>query len=167
MCKLNLYHIFIFILLMYVPNFSSADTENSIEILNPIFTTKGINENQYEIKAKKGIQKGDHLYLEKIEGKLKTNDNIWIYLTADEGNFDQVDGVINLSSNIEVYTDNNEKIYSDYALIETEINKITLDNNVKFQNNLGLITADKSIIKNDFSEVSYLGNVNTLITIRD
>ena len=169
MIRINLLHLNILSLLLYF-NLSSpgfGDSQNSIEILNPIFTTKGISENEYEIKAEKGIQKENNLYLQKIRGKFKTNENIWIYLIADEGNFDQLKGVINLSKNIEVYTDNNEKIFSDYAFIETEINKITLDNNVKFQNEMGLITADKSIIENNFSEISYMGNVKTRIKIKD
>ena len=46
--------------------------------MNPIFTTKGVGENQYELKAETGLQEDEVLYLKKIEGKLKTNENIWI-----------------------------------------------------------------------------------------
>lgn len=157
-----------FLIYLFIINLTNnvlAENIDSIEIINPIFTTKGIDENQYEIKAEKGLQENDILYLKKIKGKLKTDDNIWIYLNADEGIFDQDKGIINLSKNIVVYTDNNEKIYSDYALVETKIDKITLDKNVKYENDIGLITADSSIIENNFSQINYAGNVKSSIKI--
>ena len=70
-----------------------------------------------------------------------------------------------MSKNIVVYTDNNEKIYSDYAIVETKIDKITLDKNVKYENDIGLITADSSIIENNFSQINYAGNVKSSIKI--
>ena len=144
-----------------------ADSLNSIEIMNPIFTTKGVGENQYELKAETGLQEDEVIYLKKIEGKLKTNENIWIYLNADEAIFEQDDGVINLSKNIIVYTDNNEKIYSDYATVDTKKDKITLEKNVKYENNMGMITADYSIIENNFSQIMYSGNVKSLIKVEN
>ena len=155
----------IYLFIINLINNVLAENIDSIEIINPIFTTKGIDENQYEIKAEKGLQENDILYLKKIKGKLKTDDNIWIYLNADEGIFDQDKGIINLSKNIVVYTDNNEKIYSDYAIVETKIDKITLDKNVKYENDIGLITADSSIIENNFSQINYAGNVKSSIKI--
>jgi len=155
--------IFLFVINMTITVL--ADSLNSIEIINPIFTTKGIGENQYEIKAETGLQQDGVLYLKKIKGKLKTNDNVWIYLNADEGIFEQSNGIINLSKNIIVYTDNDEKIYSDYALVDTKLDKISFEKNVKYENNIGTITADYSIVENNFSQIRYSGNVKSLIEI--
>ena len=160
-------NILIFLFLINMITNGLADSLNSIEIINPIFTTKGVGENQYELKAETGLQEDEVLYLKKIEGKLKTNENIWIYLNADEAIFKQDDGIINLSKNIIVYTDNNEKIYSDYATVDTKIDKITLEKNVKYENNMGMITADYSIIENNFSQIMYSGNVKSLIKVEN
>ena len=160
-------NILIFLFIINMTTTVLADSLDSIEIMNPIFTTKGVGENQYEIKAETGLQEDKVLYLKKIEGKLKTNNNIWIYLNADEAIFKQDDGVINLSKNIIVYTDNNEKIYSDYATVDTKIDKITLEKNVKYENNMGMITADYSIIENNFSQIMYSGNVKSLIKVEN
>ena len=160
-------NILIFLFLINMITNGLADNLNSIEIMNPIFTTKGVGENQYELKAETGLQEDEVLYLKKIEGKLKTNENIWIYLNADEAIFKQDDGVINLSKNIIVYTDNNEKIYSDYATVDTKIDKITLEKNVKYENNMGMITADYSIKENNFSQIMYSGNVKSLIKVEN
>ena len=55
--------IFLFILnLPFFANFTKAEnTETPIEIANPVFTTKGINEMPYTIKAALGIQQGENL----------------------------------------------------------------------------------------------------------
>ena len=59
-------------LALFVNETKSEEINDPMEIANPILTTKGINENPYEIKASKGIKKGDDLELFEIEGKLKT-----------------------------------------------------------------------------------------------
>lgn len=146
-------------------DYAFAEISDSIEITNPIFTTKGVDENPYEIKAEKGVQEGDFISLHMIEGKLKNKDDIWVYLNADEGNFNQNNGVVSLFKNIIVYTDRNERIYSDFALVDTKQKIITLDKNVKYESDMGIITADHSVIKNDFSNIMYSGNVISIIKI--
>ena len=58
-----------------------------------------------------------------------------------------------------------EKIYSDYAFVDTRNDKITLEKNVKYENNIGTIVADLSIIENNFSQISYSGNVKSSIKV--
>lgn len=158
--------LYIFILIIFSSlDYTFAEISDSIEITNPIFTIKGVDETPYEIKAEKGVQEGDFLNLYMIEGKLKNKDNVWVYLNADEGNFNQNDGMVSLFKNIIVYTDKNEKIYSDFALVDTKQKIITLDKNVKYESDMGTITADHSVIKNDFSNIIYSGNVNSIIKI--
>ena len=64
--------------------FANAN-ETVIEIENPKFTEKGINEKVYEIKASKGLQSEEKIDLINIEGKFRTESGVWIYLTADNG----------------------------------------------------------------------------------
>lgn len=141
-------------------------SENIVEIKNPIFTTKSINGNPYEIKANRGFQNKSHLDLFIVEAKLKTNHDAWIYLNADRGSFDQSSGEIKLEKNIIVYTDTDEKIFADLAKINTNEKIITLINNVKYSDHNIQITADKSIIKNEFTKIIYSGNVKSKIVKR-
>ncbi len=117
----------------------------------------------YTIKATSGIQRGDNLELFEIEGKIKNNDNIWIYLNADEGNYNQISQVVFLFKNIEVYTDNKERLISDEAIIDLQKDIITLLSNVKYENQNNSVKSDKSVITNNFQNFEYFGNVRTNI----
>ena len=139
----------------------SENSEAPVEIANPVFTTKGINEMPYTIKASSGIQRGDNLELFAIEGKIKNRDNIWIYLNADKGNYNQTTQVVLLFNNIEVYTDNKERLKSDEAIIDVQKDIIILLSNVEHEDENNRIKADKSVIKDNFKSFEYLGNVRT------
>jgi hypothetical protein len=156
---------FLFILhLPFHSNYAfSESTYTPIEIANPVFTTKGVNEIPYTIKAASGIQRGDDLELFEIEGKIKNHDNIWIYLNADKGNYNQISQVVFLFRNIQVYTDNKEKLTSDEAIIDLQKDIITLLSNVKYENQNNRIESDKSVITDNFQNFEYFGNVRTNI----
>ena len=142
---------------------TSESTQTPIEIANPIFTTKGVNDIPYTIKATSGIKKGENLELFEIEGKVKNRNNIWVYLNADKGNYNQISQIVFLYDNIEVYTDNKEKLVSDEAIIDMKQDMITLISNVKYENQNNSIEADKSVIKNNFQSFDYFGNIKTII----
>ena len=72
--------LFVIILFLHINDAVSESTVTPIEIENPVFTTKGVDEMPYTIKATLGIRRGDDLELFEIEGKIKNSDNIWIYL---------------------------------------------------------------------------------------
>jgi len=142
---------------------NAEEIQNSIEIKNPIFTTKSIDGSPYEIKAEKGLQRENYLDLFVIEAKLKSNEDIWIYLNADKGTFNQLSGEILLESNIEIYTEAGEKIFAELANVNTNNKIITLKTNVKYQDTNIFISADESIINNEFSNIKYYGNVKSKI----
>ena len=100
--KKILRHLFIIFLFFFGFQSYAEETQNTIEIKNPIFTTKSIDGSPYEIKAEKGLQRENFLDLFVIEAKLKTNKDIWIYLNADKGIFNQSSGEILLESNIKI-----------------------------------------------------------------
>ena len=163
---ISYFSLFLLIIIIHfssIINSRSESGETPIEIENPVFTTKGINEIPYTIKAASGIQKGDYLELVNIEGKIRNRDDVWIYLNADKGNYNQVSGIIFLFNNIEIYTDNSEKLISNEAMIDIQQDTITLISNVEFQNENNNIKADKTIITNNFQSFEYSGNVKTNI----
>ena len=155
------FFLLILILSFYVNYGMTETTETPIEIENPIFTTKGVNEIPYTIKANSGIQRGDSLELFEIEGKIKNRDNIWIYLNADKGNYNQISEVVFLFNNIEVYTDNKQRLISDEAIVDIQNDVITLLSNVEYEDKNNRIKADKTVITNNFKSFEYFGNVKT------
>tara|TARA_Y100000590_G_C15676606_1_gene998281 strand:+ start:957 stop:1469 length:513 start_codon:yes stop_codon:yes gene_type:complete len=165
--KFKFNNLFLFLIILNLIIYSSysvsENSETPVEIANPVFTTKGINEQPYMIKAAFGIQRGENLELYEIEGKIKNRDNIWIYINADKGNYDQISQVVFLFNNVEVYTDDKERLLSDEAIIDIEKDIITLISNVKYKNQDNVIEADKSVVKNKFKSFEYFGNVQTTI----
>ena len=161
--KKILMHLFIIFLFFFGFQSKAEENQNTIEIKNPIFTTKSIDGSPYEIKAEKGLQRENNLDLFVIEAKLKTNNDIWIYLNADKGTFNQSSGEILLESNIEIYTEADEKIFAETANVDTNNKIITLKNNVKYQDSNIFISANGSVISNEFSNIKYYGNVKSKI----
>ena len=156
-------HLSIMLPLFFGFQSNAEENQNTIEIKNPIFTTKSIDGSPYEIKAEKGLQRENYLDLFAIEAKLKTNKDIWIYLNADKGTFNQSSGEIQLESNIEIYTDADEKIFAELANVNTNGKIITLKKNVRYQDSNILIFADESIINDEFSNITYYGNVRSKV----
>ena len=111
----------------------------------------------------RSLQRENFLDLFVIEAKLKTNKDIWIYLNADKGTFNQSSGEIFLESNIEIYTEADEKIFAEIASVSTNGKIITLKKNVKYQDSNIFISADESIIDDEFSNITYYGNVKSKI----
>ena len=135
-----------------------------VEIDNPRFSEKGLSDKTYEIKAEKGLKSEKELKLFVIEGKFKTiKDGKWIYLEADKGNYSQDDNFIELKENIIFYTDDGEKLSSNYATFDIQNDIIELAENVSHESMRGLILSDSSIITNNFNKITYFGNVESLI----
>ena len=161
--KKKIFHIFIIFVLFFGLKSNAEENQNTIEIKNPIFTTKSIDGSPYEIKAKKGLQRENYLDLFVIKAKLKTNKNIWIFLIADQGTYDQSSGEISLKGNIEIHTESNKRIFADQAIVNTNSKIITLKKNVKYQDSNIFISADESTINNELSNISYYGDVKSKI----
>ena len=160
--KLSIF--FLFILILFQSKiFSNENLE--IEIDKPKFSEKGLDNRLYEIKAEKGIQKEGHLELFIVEGKLRTDSGIWIYLNARRGNFNQEDNLIELNGEINFYTDEEDRFQSDNAFFSINDDSVEFNNNVKHVRGSSIITADESKMRNNFNHVIYKGNVITFYTI--
>ena len=156
--------IFLFILILFQSKiFSNENLE--IEIDKPKFSEKGLDNRLYEIKAEKGIQKEGHLELFIVEGKLRTDSGIWIYLNAKKGNFDQEENLIELKGEINFYTDEEDRFQSDSALFSINDDLVEFNNNVKHIRGSNIIRADESKIKSNFNHIIYKGNVITFYTL--
>ena len=160
--KLSIF--FLFILILFQSRlFSNENLE--IEIDNPKFSEKGLDNRLYEIKAERGIQKEGHLELFVVEGKLRTSSGIWIYLNAKKGNFDQEENLIELNGEINFYTDEEDRFQSDNALFSINDDLVEFNKNVKHIRGGNTITADESKIRSNFNHIVYKGNVSTFYVI--
>ena len=156
--KLSIF--FLLILMLFQTKLFS--TENpEIEIENPKFSEKGLDNRLYEIKAERGIQRENNLELFIVEGKLRTDTGIWIYLDAEKGNFNQLKNLIELSGEINFYTDEEDRFRSDHALFSIKDDFIEFNKNVEHSRERSIIMADESKIKNNFNHIIYEGNVIT------
>ena len=162
--NINIRQIILIIVFFFLTMLLANSDELIVEIDNPKFSEKGLNDRVYEIKAKKGFKSDNELELHIIEGKFKTEKNgKWIYLEADKGNFSQTTNFIELEKNIIFYTEDGEKIRSNYATFDMNNDLIKLSENVSHENIEGLILSDSSVITNNFNKIMYLGNVETII----
>ncbi len=160
--KLSIF--FLFLSILFQSNlFSNENLE--IEIDKPKFSEKGLDNRLYEIKAEKGIQRDGNLELFIVEGKLRTDSGIWIYLNARKGNFDQVENLIELNGEINFYTDEEDKFQSDNALFSINDDLVEFNKNVKHIRGNNIITADESKIISNFNHIIYKGNVSTFYII--
>ena len=155
---------FIFIL-FFLSNINAAanESETIIEIDQPRFSEKGLDQKSYEIKAQKGLRSSEKLVLFGVEGKFKTNDGLWIYMNANKGDYEQTKNTIKLSDNVEFYTDDGDKITSSNAIFKMDEDLIILSKNVFHENKELRIKSDTTTISNNFDNILHEGNVKTEI----
>ena len=155
---------FIFILFFInILNATANDSETIIEIDQPRFSEKGLDQKSYEIKAQKGLRSSEKIVLFDVEGKFKTNDGLWIYMNADKGDYEQTKNTIKLSDNVEFYTDDGDKITSNNAIFKMNEDLIILRTNVFHENKDISIKSDTTTISNNFENILHEGNVKTKI----
>ena len=166
--KTNLRSFLIYILFSFLLSFNLNASENdlTIEIDNPRFSEKGLNEKQYEIKAERGLKSGENLKLFFVEGKFKTSGGTWIYLKADTGEYNQLSNMINLNRNIEIISDRNDSIIADGANFDLANDIILLKKNIVYKKNKNTVTSDSSKIIDNFNYITYQGNVITTLFVK-
>ena len=154
------------VIFIFFQSHSLSNEDLEIEINNPKFSEKGLDNRLYEIKADRGIQKEKSLELFTVEGKLRTDSGIWIYLNAERGNYNQQTSFIELNGNINFYTDRSDKFQSDFALFSIDNDVVEFNTNVEHIRGSSIIKAEKSKMKDDFNHIIYEGNVRTLYVIK-
>ena len=146
---------------LFIFSIATSNEEIAIEIDNPKFSEKGLDDKIYEIKADKGIKFANNLKLFIIEGKFKTENGTWIYLKADEGTYNQDSNIIELNKNINFYTDEQESLESDMAIFYISKDIIEFYDNVRHLTENTIVTSNNSKVINNFNNISYEGDVFT------
>jgi hypothetical protein len=138
-------------------------TPGVVEILNPTFVNKGLDQNPYEIAAKKGIQINEDIELYTVTGKFTDKDKKLIYISADKGYYNQNQQVIELTGNVLMHDDSGNKTSTENATIDIEIKKVVLTNKVISVTETSEIQANSSIVDDENSLITYTGNVKVKI----
>ena len=156
---------FFVLILFFTSNLNviANESETIIEIDQPRFSEKGLDQKSYEIKAQKGLRSSKKLALFDVEGKFKTNDGLWIYMNANQGDYEQTKNIIRLSDNVQFYTDEGDKITSKIAVVKMDEDLIILEKNVFYENKELKVKSDTSLISNNFNNILHEGNVITEI----
>ena len=162
MIFVNRFFIFIFFFLIH-SNAIANESDTIIEIDQPRFSEKGLDQKSYEIKAQKGLRSSKKLVLFDVEGKFKTKDGLWIYMVANEGDYEQLKNTIKLSDNVKFYTDDGDRITSNNAIFKMDEDLIILKKNVFHENKKLRIRSDMTTISNNFEDILHEGNVITEI----
>ena len=144
-------------------NALANDSETIIEIDQPRFSEKGLDQKSYEIKAERGLRSSEKLILFDVEGKFKTNDGLWIYMNANEGDYEQAKNTIKLYDDVEFYTDDGDKITSSNGIFKMDEDLIILRKNVFHENKELTIKSDTTTISSNFNNIFHEGNVITII----
>ena len=157
---------FFILILFFLSNLNAIANNNEtiIEIDQPRFSEKGLDQKSYEIKAQKGLRSSEKLVLFDIEGKFKTNNGLWIYMNADEGDFKQEENIINLNKNVSFYTEYGDRILSENAIFKMNDDLIIFRNNVFHENSDGVIKSSIVTVSNNFNNIVYEGHVFTEIS---
>ena len=146
-----------------IDNLNENLTPGVIEILNPTFVNKGLDENPYEIAAKKGIQINEDIELYAVTGKFTDKDKKLIYISADKGYYSQNQQVIKLTGNVLMYDDLGNKTSTENAVIDIEIKKVVLTNKVISVTDTSEIKSNSSIVDDENDLITYTGNVKVKI----
>ena len=138
-------------------------TPGVIEILNPTFVNKGLDENPYEIAAKKGIQIGENIELYTIDAKFTDENSKLININADKGFYNQKDQIIHLEGNVLMYDTLDNKTLTEKATIEIKNKKIFFIDKVVSISNTSIIESNSSIVDDINKTITYTGNVKVKI----
>ena len=139
---------------------SSADFR---EISNPIFKSRGLESNSYTIEADRGIQDDGYIELYNVRAEFEGENNKILYVSADKGIYKQQYETIELLENVVILDELKNKTSTNNAVIELNIKKITLLEEVVSVTSKAYISSDSSILDELNNTITYLGNVKAQI----
>lgn len=139
---------------------SAADIR---EISNPVFKSKGLESNSYTIEADRGIQDDGYIELHNVKAEFEGENNKIFYVSADKGIYKQQYETIELIQNVVILDELKNKTSTNKAVIELNLKKITLLEEVISVTSKAYISSNSSILDELNNTITYLGNVKVQI----
>ena len=144
-------------------NFEKTSSSDIREISNPVFKSKGLESNSYRIEADRGVQGDDYIELYNVKAEFEIENNKILFISADKGIYKQQYETIELIKNVIILDELKNKTSTNKALIELDIQKMTLLEEVVSVTSKAYISSNSSILDELNNTVTYLGNVNVQI----
>ena len=144
-------------------NFDKTSSADIRKISNPIFRSKGLESKSYTIKADKGIQDDSYIELYNVKAEFEGENNKIFYVSADRGVYNQQYETIELIENVIILDELKNKTSTNKAVIELNVKKITLLEEVVSVSSKATISSNSSILDELNNTITYLGNVKAKI----
>ena len=144
-------------------NFDKTSSADIREISNPIFKSKGLESNSYTIEADKGIQEDGYIELYNLKAEFEGENNKIFYVSANKGIYKPQHETIELIENVVILDELKNKTSTNNAVIELNIKKITLLEEVVSVTSKAYISSNSSILDELNNTITYLGNVKAQI----
>jgi len=139
---------------------SSADIR---EISNPVFKSKGLESNSYTIEANRGIQEDGYIELYNLKAEFEGENDKIFYVSANKGIYKQQHETIELIENVVILDELENKTSTNKAVIELNVKKITLLEEVTAKTSKAYISSNTSILDELNDTITYIGNVKAQI----
>ena len=144
-------------------NFDKTSSADIRKISNPIFKSKGLESKSYTIKADKGIQNDSYIELYNVKAEFEGENNKIFYISADRGIYNQQYETIELIENVVILDELKNETSTNKAVIELNLKKITLLEEVVSVSSKATISSNSSILDELNNTITYLGNVKAKI----
>ena len=144
-------------------NFDKTSSADFREISNPIFKSKGLESNSYTIEADRGIQDDNYIELYNVKAEFEGKNDKIFYIRADKGIYKQQYENIELIGNVLILDELKNKTSTNKALIEVNLKKITLIEDVVSESPKAYVSSNSSILDEVSNTITYLGNVKVKI----
>jgi hypothetical protein len=144
-------------------NFDKTSSADIREISNPIFKSKGLESNSYTIEADKGIQEDGYIELYNLKAEFEGENDKIFYVSANKGIYKPQHETIELIENVVILDELKNKTSTNKAVIELNVKKITLLDEVITETSKAYISSNTSILDELNDTITYLGNVKAQI----
>lgn len=105
----------------------------------------------------------DIVFMDVLEGDILLQSGAWMTLSADRGVFDQVDQVLILESNVNLYSDAGYELHTQGAEIDLASGTAQGDMQVDGQGPAGLLTASGFAISDNGDHIRFTGPVHMTV----
>ena len=144
-------------------SFDKTSSTDIREISNPIFKSKGLESNSYTIEADRGIQEDGYIELYNLKAEFEGENDKIFYVSANKGIYKPQHETIELIENVVILDELKNKTSTNKAVIELNVKKITLLDEVITETSKAYISSNTSILDELNDTITYLGNVKAQI----
>ncbi|MBX2832282.1 MAG: LPS export ABC transporter periplasmic protein LptC [Rhodospirillales bacterium] len=149
---------------------SPEDLMENVAMSNPRFFGVDGKRQPFTVTAREAVEapeaagRSDHVYLDAPQADITLADGSWIALTANEGFYTEVDGMLDLVGTVNMYHDNGFEIHTEEAEVEMNLGNASGDVPVNGQGPFGTIKSDSGFeLEDKGAVIRFLGKSHLVI----